>query len=95
MHCFNLAFIILVAYAGGHHCCVHTLGVLIIIIIVQFIEFKNDTNRLMHLSPRRECPGTGMGRHLKSTRLGITKVGGYASLNKRVFSWLLKPSIVC
>ena len=35
------------------------------------------------------------GRHLKSARQGITKVGGYASLNKWVFSWLLKPSIVC
>ena len=40
----------------------------------------------MRLGPRRESPGTGMG---------ITKVGGYASLNKCVFSWLLKRSIVC
>ena len=49
----------------------------------------------MRLCPRRESPGTGMGRHLKSARQGITKVGGYASLNKYVFSWLLNRSIVC
>ena len=30
----------------------------------------------MRLGPRRESPGTGMGRHLKSARQGITKVGG-------------------
>ena len=36
-----------------------------------------------------------MGRHLKSAYQGITRVGGYASLNKCVFSWLLKRSIVC
>ena len=45
-------------------------------IIVGFIERKIDTNSLMRLSPRRECPGTGMGRHLRSARQGITKVGG-------------------
>ena len=28
----------------------------------------------MRLCPRRESPGTGMGRHLKSARQGITKV---------------------
>ena len=49
----------------------------------------------MRLGPRRESPGTGMGRHLKSARQGITMVGVYTSLNKCVFSWLLKRSIVC
>ena len=48
----------------------------IIIIIIGFIERKIDTNPLMCLSPRNESPGTGMGRHLKSTHKGITKVGG-------------------
>ena len=48
----------------------------IIIIIVGFIECKIDTNPLMRLSPRRESPGTGMGRHLKSARQDIIKVGG-------------------
>ena len=47
-----------------------------IIIIVGFIERKIDTNPLMRLSPRRQSPGTGMGRHLKSARQGVTKVGG-------------------
>ena len=28
----------------------------------------------MRLGPRRESPGTDMGRHLKSARQGITKV---------------------
>ena len=46
-----------------------------IIIIVGFIKRKIDTNPLMRLSPRRESPGTGMGRHLKSARQGITKAG--------------------
>ena len=45
-------------------------------IIVGFTERKIDTNPLMHLSPRRESPGTGMGRHLKIARQGITKVQG-------------------
>ena len=49
---------------------------LILIIIVGFIEHKIDTNPLMCLSPRRDSPETDMGRHLKSTRQGITKVGG-------------------
>ena len=44
--------------------------------IVGFIERKIDTNPLMRLSPRRESPRTGRGRHLKSARQGITKVGG-------------------
>ena len=44
--------------------------------IIGFIEHKIDTNPLMRLSPRRESPGTGMGRHLKSARQGITKVVG-------------------
>ena len=48
----------------------------IIIIIIGFIERKVDTNPLMRLSPRRESPGTDMGRHVKSARQGITKVGG-------------------
>ena len=39
-----------------------------IIIIVGFIECKIDTNPLMRLSPRRESPGTGMGRHLKTMK---------------------------
>ena len=52
-----------------------------IIIILKFIDSKIDINPLMSLIPRRERPGTDMGRHLKSTRQGITKVG-YASLNK-------------
>ena len=51
------------------------MNTLIIIIIVRFIERKIDTNPLMHLSPRRESPGTDMGRQLKSSRQGITKVG--------------------
>ena len=34
--------------------------------IVGFIESKIDTNPPMRLSPRRESPGTDMGRHLKS-----------------------------
>ena len=45
-------------------------------IIVQFMEPKIDTNPLMHFSPRRESQATDMGRHLKSTSRGITKVGG-------------------
>ena len=49
---------------------------LIIITIVGFIERKMDTNPLMSLRPRRESQGTDMGRHLKSARQGITKVGG-------------------
>ena len=56
-----------------HTCRAHII--IIIIIIVGFIEHKLDTNPLMHLSPRRESPGTGMGGHLKSTRQGVTKVG--------------------
>ena len=48
----------------------------LIIIIIGFIWRKIDTNPLMRLSPRRESPGTSMGRHLKSARQGITKVGG-------------------
>ena len=52
-----------------------------IMIIVIFIERKIDTNPLMHLGPRRESPGTGMGQHLKSACQGITKVGEFASLN--------------
>ena len=60
MYCFNVVFIILVAYAGGHHCCVHTLGVLIIIIIVKFIECKIDTNRLMQLKSKK---GVSRDRH--------------------------------
>ena len=64
----------------GH---LYVFYVTLIIIIVGFIERKIDTNPLMRLSPRRESPGTGMGRHLKSARQGITKRGGggYASLN--------------
>ena len=46
-----------------------------IIIIVGFIERKIDTNPRMRLNPRRERRGTDMGRHLKSTRQGITNVG--------------------
>ena len=46
-----------------------------IIIILGFIERKINTNPLMCLSPRRESPGTRMGRHLKSAHQGITKVG--------------------
>ena len=41
-----------------------------------FIWHKINTNPLMHLCPRRESPGTGLGRHPKSARQGITKVGG-------------------
>ena len=41
---------------------------------VGFIECKIDTNP--PISPIRESRGTDMGRHLKSTRQGITKVGG-------------------
>ena len=41
---------------------------MLIIIVVGFIERKIDTNPLMRLSPRRESPGTDMGRHLKSAR---------------------------
>ena len=37
----------------------------LILLIVAFIEHKIDTNPLMRLSPRRESPGTDMGRHLK------------------------------
>ena len=47
---------------------------MIMIIIVEFIEHKIDTNPLMGLSPRRESPGTDMGRYLKRARQGITKV---------------------
>ena len=50
--------------------------IVIIIIIVGFVERKIDTNHLMHLSPRRESPGTGMDRHLKRACQGMTKVGG-------------------
>ena len=46
------------------------------IIIVEFIEHKIHTNPLMGLSPRRENPGTDMGRYLKRARRGITKVEG-------------------
>ena len=46
---------------------------IIIIVVVGFIERKINTNPL---SPRRESPVIGMGRHLKSARQGITKVGG-------------------
>ena len=30
----------------------------------------------MHLSPRKDSPGTDMGQDLKSTSQGMTKVGG-------------------
>ena len=49
--------------------------IIVIIITVGFIERKTDTNPLMHLSPRRESPGTDMGQHLKSAHQGKTKVG--------------------
>ena len=45
-------------------------------LIVGFIERKIDTNPRIRLSPRRESPGTDMGRHLKSAHRGKTKVGG-------------------
>ena len=48
----------------------------IIIIIVGFIEHKIDVNPLMHCSPRRDSTGTNIGLYPKSTRQGITKVGG-------------------
>ena len=55
----------------------------IIIIIVGFVSILRYINTtiiiiiiIMLLSPRRESPGTGMGRHLKSARQGITKVVG-------------------
>ena len=41
-----------------------------------FVEPKIDTNPPMSLSPRRESPGTNMGRYPKSARQGITKVEG-------------------
>ena len=43
-------------------------NIMIIIIIVGFIQRKIDTSPLMRLGPRRESPGTGMGRHLKSAK---------------------------
>ena len=63
---------------GAKAWCTHALygkAIKDYIIIVGFIERKIDTNPLMRLSPRRESPGTGMGRYLKSARQGITKVG--------------------
>ena len=58
--------------------------IIIIIIIVGFVSILRYINTtiiiiiiiIMRLSPRRESPGTGMGRHLKSARQGITKVVG-------------------
>ena len=62
-----------VVFLTRNHCDVELN---IIIIIVGFIQRKIDTNPLMRLSPRRESPGTGMGRHLKIPHQSITKVGG-------------------
>ena len=47
--------------------------IIIIIIIEGFIDRKIDTNRIMHLSPRKDIPGTDMGQYLKSTSQGMTK----------------------
>ena len=48
----------------------HYLVNTIIIIIKGFIERKINTNPLMHLSPRRESPGTDMGQYPKKRQPG-------------------------
>ena len=64
------------------------------IIIVEFIERKYDTNPLM--CPRRESPGTDIGRHLKSVRQGITKGGGGGVCQpEQVSLWLASETIYC
>ena len=45
-----------------------------IITIQGFIKHKIETDTLMHLSPRRDSSGTGMGQSLKRAIQDITKV---------------------
>ena len=67
--------------------------IIIIIIIVGFIERKIDANPQM-----RSKKGESRDKHGSTSKKcppGYNKGGGYASLKKCVFSWLLKRSIVC